>query len=146
MAPKRLTSEDKKTLAKFKARVAVEFGAAQKRAEMKGDSMEKFAASLGVSRMALWKYLKGKAVPSLPVLRRARRFHGINLPYGDLALKFPGTKREDPRQMKFQFSIADVTKETFEVKKFTARADGSAELLLAIDFSKRRRRAWIDAI
>jgi transcriptional regulator with XRE-family HTH domain len=50
-------------------------------AKLRGIADEAFAASIGVKRPALKKYLRGGAVPSLLTLALAKRNHGINVPY-----------------------------------------------------------------
>src|SRR5207249_1814930 len=101
-------------------KVVEEFVRARKRALSKGWSIERFVQSLGVTRAAFHKHVTGKAIPSLRVLSRARKYWGVELSYPDLGDRLLKTKK-DPRQMEFQFSLASISKEQIEVKKFSPR-------------------------
>jgi transcriptional regulator with XRE-family HTH domain len=128
----RSTPEDEE----FKRRVAEEFTRARERAERKGFSFEDFLRKLGVTRAAFHKYVNRKAIPSLRVLLRAQRFWEVRLSYGDLGVDYVSTKKKDPRQMEFQFSVADISKEQIEIKKISAKGESAVEFLIRIDFSK----------
>jgi transcriptional regulator with XRE-family HTH domain len=128
--------EDKALNEAFKKRVASEFASARDRAKLKGDSIEEFVRSLGITRAALCKYVNGKAIPSLRVLRRARQYHGVNLSYGELGDGYLKSRRKNPRQMELQFSMSEVSKEQIVIKKFAPKGDSSVELWINIDFSK----------
>ena len=52
----------------------------------KGVADEAFAASIGVKRPALKKYLRGMAVPSLHTVALAKRNYGIDIRYDDVDL------------------------------------------------------------
>jgi transcriptional regulator with XRE-family HTH domain len=132
-----MTPEDKRLNDGFRERVASEFRLARERAKAKGMSIEQFVASLGITRAALCKYVNAKAIPSLRVLRRARQYHGVNLNYGELGDRYLSARRKDPRQMEFQFTIMDNSKDQIVIKRFSPKGESSAELLLSIDFSKR---------
>ena len=98
--------------------------------------MEQFVAKLGVTRAAFHKYVTCKSIPGLGVLSKARRYWGVKLSYADLDESFFRSKRKDPRQEEFQFSIAGVSKDQIEVKKFSARGESCIDLVITIDFSK----------
>jgi len=127
----RTTPEDEA----FKQRVAEEFKRARDRASAKRFSVEQFAQTLGVTRAALHKYLSQKSIPSLRVLQRARQYWGVRLTYGELGDRYVKPKK-DPRQMEFQFSAEDVSKEQIEIKKFSPKGTNAIELLVKIHFSK----------
>jgi len=95
--------EDKALNEAFKKRVAIEFAAARDRARAKNVSVEDFVASLGVTRAALCKYVNGKAIPSLRVLRRARHYWGVDLRYGELGDGYIRPEKKSPKQLEFQF-------------------------------------------
>jgi len=98
--------------------------------------MERFVASLGITRAAFHKHVTGKAIPSLRVLSNARKYWGVRLSYGELGEEFIKAKKKNPGQMEFQFSIADISTEQIEVKKFSPKGERAVELLIKIDFSK----------
>jgi len=98
--------------------------------------VEKFVESLGITRAGFHKYVTRKAIPSLRVLAKARKYWGVRLSYGELGDKYIKAKKEDPRQMKFEFSFTDISKEQIEVKKFSPKGAKAVELLIKIDFSK----------
>jgi len=125
----RSTSEDEA----FKRRVAEEFDRARDRA---GLSVDDFARSLGITRAAFYKYVTRKAIPSLRVLQQARRRWGVKLSYGELGDAYVKAQKKDSRQMEFQFSLEDLTKEQIQVTRFSPKGANSAELLIKIDFSK----------
>lgn len=127
---------DKALNEEFRKRVATEFAAARDRAKAKNVSVEEFVGSLGVTRAALSKYVNGKAIPSLRVLRRARHYWGVDLSYGELGDEYIKPQKGNSKQLELQFSMKDITKEQIEVKKLSPKSDGSVELLLRIDFSK----------
>jgi transcriptional regulator with XRE-family HTH domain len=120
----------------FKRRVAREFIRARDRALGDGWSMEEFVQRLGITRAAFHKHVTGKAIPSLRVLNKARKYWGVQLSYGELGDGFIKTKKKDPRQMEFQFSLTDISKEQIEVKRFSPKGEKAVELLIKIDFSK----------
>jgi hypothetical protein len=120
----------------FKRKVAEEFVRARDRAVSKGWSVERFVQSLGVTRAAFHKHITGKAIPSLRVLSRARKYWGVQLSYPDLSDRLLKTKKKDPRQMEFHFSLASISKEQIEVKRFAPGGERTVELLIKIDFSK----------
>lgn len=120
----------------FKRKVAKEFTLARDRAVADGFSVQDFVGKLGITRPALHKYLTCKAIPSLRVLARARKYWGVRLSYGDLGDRYVKSKKKDPRQMEFQFSVAAISKEQIEVKRFSPRGEKAIELLIKIDFSK----------
>ncbi|WP_158942131.1 helix-turn-helix domain-containing protein [Granulicella sp. S190] len=128
--------EDKALNEAFKKRVAIEFAAARDRARAKNVSVEDFVTSLGVTRAALCKYVNGKTIPSLRVLRRARHYWGVDLSYGELGDAYIKPRKKNSRQLEFQFSTSDITKDQIEIRKFSPKSDGSVELLLRIDFSR----------
>lgn len=119
----------------FKIRVAEEFLRARGAALKKGMSMEGFVQTLGITRAAYHKYITRKAIPSLRVLSRARKRWGVRLSYGALGSRLVNAKK-DSRQMEFQFSIEDVSKDQIEIKRFAPKGEGSVELVIKIDFSK----------
>jgi transcriptional regulator with XRE-family HTH domain len=127
----RTTPEDEA----FKQRVAEEFRRARDRAIADGYSVEGFVLKLGVTRAALHKYLNQKSIPSLRVLQRARRFWGVRLAYGELGDSYVKPKK-NARQMEFQFSVEDVSKEQIEIKRFSPKGPNAVELLVKINFSK----------
>ena len=126
----------------FKRRVAKEFlrvrDHARDQARMHGKdwSMEAFVRSLGITRAAFHKLVAEKAIPSLRVLSRARKYWGVQLSYGDLGDRYIKTKKKDPRQGEFKFSIADISSDQIEIKKVSPKGECSVELLIRIDFSK----------
>lgn len=131
-----MNSEDKALDEAFKKRVASEFAGARDRATANGDSIEDFVRSLGITRAALCKYVNGKAIPSLRVLRRARKYHKVNLSYGELGVGYLKTRKSDPRQMELQFSMSEISKDQIEIRKFRPKGESSVELWINIDFSK----------
>lgn len=120
----------------FKRRVAVEFRRALADAHRKKFSVEEFARTLGITRAGVYKILAGRTIPSLRVLRNARKHWGVHLNYGELGDTYIKAKRTDPRQMEIQFSISDISKEQIEVAKFSPRGENSLELVIKIDFSR----------
>jgi transcriptional regulator with XRE-family HTH domain len=120
----------------FRKKVAEEFTRARDRAKASNVSVEQFVSKLGITRAALHKYLHRKAIPSLRVLERAKRFFGVDIPYGDLGESYVQTHRADSRQMEFQFALSDISPEQIRVKKFTPKGESSAELIITIDFRK----------
>ena len=119
----------------FKRRVAEEFARARDLARRQKFSYDEFLSKLGVTRAAFHKYMTQKAIPSLRVLHRARKYWGVQLAYGDLGEDYVTTKRRDPRQLEL-FSVADVSKDQIEVKRISPKGETAVELLLRIDFSK----------
>jgi transcriptional regulator with XRE-family HTH domain len=128
----RSTPEDEE----FKRRVAEEFTRARTRAEQMGLSFEAFLRTLGVTRAGFHKYMTLNAIPSLRVLQRARKCWKVQIKYGEIGSAYLSTKKKDPRQMEFQFSVADISKEQIEIKKISAKGETAVELLIRIDFSK----------
>jgi len=120
----------------FKRRVAEEFNRARDRAIAQGFSVDHFAGTLGITRAGLHKYLTGRVIPSLRVLREARRRWDIRLSYGELGDGYVKVQRQDSPQMELQFSIEDLSKEQIHVAKFSPKGVNSAELVIRIDFSK----------
>jgi transcriptional regulator with XRE-family HTH domain len=120
----------------FKRRVAKEFLRARDRALKEGWSMEEFVARLGITRAAFHKHVTGKSIPSLRVLSKARKYWGVQLSYAELGEDFIRVKRKNPGQMEFRFSLADISTEQIEVKKFSLKGEKAVELLIRIDFSK----------
>jgi transcriptional regulator with XRE-family HTH domain len=120
----------------FKRRVAEEFAQARDRAKRDGWSVEEFVAKLGITRAALHKYLHRTAIPSLRVLERARKFWGVKLSYGELEDSYVRTKSKDPRQLEFQFSLSEISAEQIQIRRFTAKSESTAELVIRIDFGK----------
>jgi len=120
----------------FKRRVAAEFHRALNDAHRKKLSVEEFARTLGITRAGVYKILAGTTIPSLRVLRNARKYWGLRLNYGELGDSYIKAKRTDPRQMEIQFSISDISKEQIEVARFSPKGENSLELVIKIDFSK----------
>jgi hypothetical protein len=60
----------------FMRKVAKEFLLARDRALKEGWSMEEFVARLGITRAAFHKHVTGKAIPSLRVLSKAKKYWG----------------------------------------------------------------------
>ena len=120
----------------FKRRVAAEFHRALADARDKKMSAEGFARTLGITRAGVYKILAGTTIPSLRVLRNARRHWGVHLNYGELGDTYIKAKRTDPRQMEIQFAISDISKEQIEVARFSPKGENSVELVIKIDFSK----------
>jgi len=65
---------------------------------------EEFAGTLGVSRSALKKYLKGRAMPGVRTLVLAYERYGINLPYLGTPL-FKGSRTRRPHQITGQLLL-----------------------------------------
>lgn len=128
----RSTNEDEV----FKRKVAKEFLLARDRALKEGWSMEEFVARLGITRAAFHKHVTGKAIPSLRVLSKAKRYWGVQLSYGGLGEGFIKVKKKNPGQMEFQFSLPEISPKQIEVKKFSPKGEKAIELLIKIDFSK----------
>jgi transcriptional regulator with XRE-family HTH domain len=127
----RTTPEDEA----FKRAVAEEFRLAVDRAAKQGLSVEQFGQVLGVTRQAVYKYLNEKSIPSLRVLQRARSRFGVRLTYGELGDRYLKPAKDDG-QLKLPFSLANVSKEQIQVKKFSPRGDNTADLVLRITLSK----------
>lgn len=121
----------------FKKRLADEFARARNQAKASNLSVEQFVAKLGITRAALHKYLHGKAIPSLRVLERAKKFFGVDIAYGELGQSYVRVQQSDPRQTEFQFVLSDVSSDQISIKKFTPKSEGSAELVISIDLRKR---------
>jgi hypothetical protein len=98
--------------------------------------MERFVQSLGVTRAGFHKYVTRQSIPSLRVLKRARKYWGVHLSYTELGARFVGASKEDPRQMKLQLSLENISKEQIEVKRFSASGEKAVELVIRINFSK----------
>ncbi len=98
--------------------------------------MEQFVARLGITRAAFHKHVTCKAIPSLRVLSNARKYWGVDLSYSELGEEFIKVRKKNPNQMEFHFSLADISTEQIEVKKFSPKGEGVVELLIRIDFSK----------
>jgi len=79
---------------------------------------EQFAASLGVCRPALMKYLSGSAMPSLSVVVLAFRRYGINVPYLGTPLFGKGRRSTrsaaDAAQLILPFSVQSVDADIVE--------------------------------
>jgi transcriptional regulator with XRE-family HTH domain len=120
----------------FKRRVAAEFIQARDRARQKGFSVEDFVSKLGITRAAFHKHVTMKAIPSLRVLARARKYWGVQLSYDDLGDTYVKAKKKDPRQAEFQFSIADISKDQIEIKRVSPKGENSLEVLIKIDLSR----------
>ena len=120
----------------FKRRVAKEFRRAVTTAQERNISVEAFAQKLGVTRSAVYKIMDGNTVPTLGVLRKAKQFFGVQVSYGELGDGYVKTRRGDPRQIKIEFSVGDISRDQIEVKKFSPAGENSLELLIRIDFSK----------
>ena len=120
----------------FKRRVAAEFQRALADARSKKLSAEEFARTLGITRAGVYKILAGTTIPSLRVLRNARKYWRVHLDYGELGDKYIKAKRTDPRQIEIQFAISDISKEQIEVARFSPKGENSLELVIKIDFSK----------
>ncbi len=120
----------------FKRRVAQEFIRARDRALAQGFSVEDFVKRLGITRAAFHKHITRKAIPSLRVLEKARRYWGVQLSYGELGDRYVKTQKKDPRQTEFQFSLSEISKHQIEIKRFSPQGDKAAELLIRIDLSK----------
>ena len=60
----------------------------------------------------------------------------LEIAYGDLSKSYVRTRRSDPRQMKFQFALSDLSPEQITVKRFTPKGETSAELVFSIEFRK----------
>ncbi len=120
----------------FKKKIAEEFGRARDRAKLDGWTVENFVAKLGITRAALHKYMTGTAIPSLRVLEKAKQYWGVNVPYGELGDSYLRPVRKNAGQMEFEF-LTDVSPEQITVKKFTPKGEGTAEIILSIDFRKR---------
>lgn len=79
-------------------------------AKSNGVTDEAFAASIGVKRSALKKYLLGKSTPSLRSIVLAKRNHQISVPYGETGLgRILQRDRDRPRhtalQLRLPFSL-----------------------------------------
>jgi len=120
----------------FKRRVAKEFRRAVDAARGRNISVDGFARKLGITRAAVYKIMDGNRIPSLRVLRKAKQFFGVKVSYGELGDGYVKTRRADPRQIKIEFSVGDVSRDQIEVKKFSPVGENSLELLIRIDFSK----------
>ena len=120
----------------FKRRVAAEFKRALDDAHRKKLPVEEFARTLGITRAGVYKILAGTTIPSLRVLRNARKYWGIRLNYGELGDTYIKAKRTDPRQMGIQFSIRDISKKHIEIAKISPKGENSVELVIKIDFSR----------
>src|SRR4051794_18406739 len=76
----RKTSIDRAYARKFGEKVE----AALLEARKTGTSVEEFAMSLGVTRAGLHKYRKGKTVPGMSVIEKAKRLWDVDVKYGEL--------------------------------------------------------------
>jgi transcriptional regulator with XRE-family HTH domain len=129
---KKANSED----GAFKRRVAEEFEKARERARQDHNlSVEQFAATLGVTKAAYYKYVNKQSMPSLRVLKKARKW-GVRLSYPGLGDGFIRTAKADPRQMTIQFSGDDVSAQQIKVKRFSPKGDKALELVIHIDLTK----------
>ncbi len=132
-----MNPEDKALNDAFKKRVVSEFQKARDLAKAQGISIEAFVTSLGITRAALCKYVNGKSIPSLRVLRRARQYYGVDLSYGELGDGYLRAKKKDPRQMELQFTMSEISMDRIQIKKFSPKGDNSVDLWINIDLSKR---------
>jgi transcriptional regulator with XRE-family HTH domain len=120
----------------FKQRIAKEFQRGLSEARRKGLTVEQFAATLRITRAAVYRILNGEVIPSLRVLQKARSRWGIRFSYGDLGDRYISGGTTDPRQAEFQFSVHDVSKDQIEVTKLSPKGENSLELVIRIGFSK----------
>ena len=83
-------------------------------------SDEEFAATLGVTRPALKKYLRGAATPSVGVVVSAYLRYRINVGYSGVPLfgrKRSAAPRDNPRtQLVFPFSVRGSSLDTVETR------------------------------
>jgi len=82
---------------------------------------EVFAASIGVKRSALKKYLLGASTPSLRTVALAKRHYNVSVPYGETELggilrKSKETPRGPTLQLRLPFSLQIANREGFQVE------------------------------
>ena len=93
----------------FAAHFGREIRTKYEEAKQGGKTDAEFAASIGVARAQLDKYLRGEAVPAIRTIALARRIYGIAVPYGDTDVSHPRKARRRqkavPDQLELPFTI-----------------------------------------
>jgi transcriptional regulator with XRE-family HTH domain len=121
----------------FKRKVKAEFKRALDDAQRcRKMTVEEFARSLGITRAGVYKILGGKTIPSLRVLRKARKYWNVRLTYGDFGDGYTKARKADPRQIEFQFPIGDISKDRIEVERVSPKPNNSVQLVIRIDLSR----------
>lgn len=88
-----------------------------------------------MSRAGLYKYLAGTSVPSLRVLRNAKRHFGVRLSYGELGDSYIKARRRSSDQLELEFSVGGISKEQVEVVKISPKGERSLEVTVRLTFS-----------
>jgi len=100
-------------------------------------SVEAFASSLGLTRSGLHKAMKGKSVPSLELIEKARAYK-VEIKYGDLPVplvKRRARQRSLPEaQLYLPFAVDNLKKENVRVELGTHHRD-TVELKVLIKFA-----------
>jgi transcriptional regulator with XRE-family HTH domain len=68
------------------------------RAKRRGVTDQVFAASIGVARAQLDKYLRGEAVPSVRTVALALRKHAVAVPYDKIPLQSSLDRKKRPKR------------------------------------------------
>jgi transcriptional regulator with XRE-family HTH domain len=88
------------------------------KARKRGTSVQSFADSLGVTRAGLHKYRKGKTVPGMEVIEKARQAWKIDVKYGDLdtAALFAAKPSVDDKQLLLPLAFEEITADHLQVE------------------------------
>jgi transcriptional regulator with XRE-family HTH domain len=108
-----------------------------KQRETKRLSVEAFASSLGLTRAGLHKAMKGRSVPSLELIEKARAYK-VEIKYGDLPVPLVqrrARQRSLPEaQLYLPFAVDNLKKENVRVELGTHHRD-TVELKVLIKFA-----------
>lgn len=100
-------------------------------------SVEEFATSLGLTRAGLHKARKGKSVPSLELIEKART-HGVAVKYGDLELPLVRKRAQEKvlpeAQLYLPFAVDNLRKENVSVELGRHKGE-NVELRIRIKFA-----------
>jgi len=88
------TPEDDSFAVDFGRELTVKYS----RAKRKGVTDQAFAASIGVARAQLDKYLRGEAVPSVRTVALALRKHGVAVPYDKIPVHGSLGRKQRPKK------------------------------------------------
>jgi transcriptional regulator with XRE-family HTH domain len=96
-------------------------------------SVEQFAKSLNLTRAGLHKAMRGKSVPNLDLIERARNYD-VNIGYGDLSpQKVSSKKRISDLQLFLPFAVENLKKDNVRVELGEHKQD-TVELRVWIKF------------
>jgi hypothetical protein len=100
-------------------------------------SVEEFARSLNLTRAGLHKAKKGKSMPGLDLIERARQY-GVHVGYGDIPIEFvkqKGRGKSLPEvQLYLPFAVDNLKKDCVSVE-LGEHKDGKVEVKVWIEFA-----------